>query len=76
MIDVLQSLRSNFACSIALHSSPGPYVTLGCCISWTKMPSQACAWLDPNLDRVFAAMLRSLSLCGGTPSLQIYLQHY
>jgi hypothetical protein len=51
LIGALQSLGSGTACSIALHSSPGPNVTLGCYASWTKTPHGACAQLDPSLDK-------------------------
>jgi hypothetical protein len=73
MIGVLQSFGSNSTCTIALHSSPGPDVMLGCYISWTKMSGGVYARLDPSIDRVSAACY-SLSLYGGTPTLQIYLQ--
>jgi hypothetical protein len=62
MIDFLQSFGSSSTYSIALHSSPGPDMTLGCCTSWKKTPEAAYARLDPSLDKASATMLQSLSV--------------
>jgi hypothetical protein len=62
IIGSLQSLRSVSAWSKALHSSACSAVTLGCCISWTKIPGGTYARLDPNFDNASAAALRTLSM--------------